>query len=482
MPARKFTDEQEQEICRRYLAGESTYRLGKALGADPVTICNALLRNGVTMRSLAESRRELTDEQQQEICRRYLLGESSGKIGNALGVHPSSVLNTLKRFKIKSRECTPPRMFTETQEQEICRRYLEGEDSPSLGKAFGCSGGTILKIIARHGIKARNSSKCRALTADVQAEICTRYVAGERTAVLALEYGRDPKSILQVLRRHGVKRRTKGPSFKLTAEQIAEARIRYEAQELTKEIAQSYGVSDVCLLTYLRNAGVRIRTTGETQQGRPMGARVDITGQRFGRLTALRFLPNSRSAWVCRCDCGNTHTANISALKTGKVKSCGCYRRDVAAVDDVEGLLSGKLRQIDQHAEFYVYELANHAGYCKPGVDATGRRATSTEAAGEYGEQGLSIPGIRRDVWLLEQAVLHETRAHRDCPEDLATRRWRGWTEVRKMPADDLCTIAINLHEQLLELGCWEFAARYVPMTAAQRLQCQQRALQEVAA
>lgn len=52
----------------------------------------------------------------------------------------------------------------------------------------------------------------------------------------------------------------------------------------------------------------------------------DRTGKRYGRLVVLRRLHenNSRSLWVCQCDCGNTVTVRLSELALGNVKSCGC--------------------------------------------------------------------------------------------------------------------------------------------------------------
>ncbi len=55
---------------------------------------------------------------------------------------------------------------------------------------------------------------------------------------------------------------------------------------------------------------------------------LDITGQTFGRLTAIR--PNGKQGkhvlWLCRCDCGNEKTARSGNLKSGGVTSCGCAR------------------------------------------------------------------------------------------------------------------------------------------------------------
>ncbi len=63
-----------------------------------------------------------------------------------------------------------------------------------------------------------------------------------------------------------------------------------------------------------------------------MPAFVDLTGQRFGRLTVLE-KTNKRSAsgcvyWKCRCDCGKIKIVNGSALRSGSQQSCGCQRID----------------------------------------------------------------------------------------------------------------------------------------------------------
>ena len=51
----------------------------------------------------------------------------------------------------------------------------------------------------------------------------------------------------------------------------------------------------------------------------------DITGQRFGKLTAIRY--EGKSKWLCRCDCGQEAIVNQSKLSSGHTKSCGCLRR-----------------------------------------------------------------------------------------------------------------------------------------------------------
>ncbi|MBO5836274.1 MAG: AP2 domain-containing protein [Oscillospiraceae bacterium] len=58
------------------------------------------------------------------------------------------------------------------------------------------------------------------------------------------------------------------------------------------------------------------------------GKRIDLTGQRVGRLVVIEFAGKARNAhskWLCKCDCGNEVTVSYEALKRGDTRSCGCY-------------------------------------------------------------------------------------------------------------------------------------------------------------
>lgn len=54
----------------------------------------------------------------------------------------------------------------------------------------------------------------------------------------------------------------------------------------------------------------------------------DISGMRYGKLTALRPTEERGSkgdtVWVCRCDCGNEVRVELGQLTSGCRKSCGC--------------------------------------------------------------------------------------------------------------------------------------------------------------
>lgn len=61
------------------------------------------------------------------------------------------------------------------------------------------------------------------------------------------------------------------------------------------------------------------------------GKFIDMTGQKFGRMTALEFFAGGggkKPKWLCRCECGIEKKVTGYQLRSGKTKSCGCLRND----------------------------------------------------------------------------------------------------------------------------------------------------------
>lgn len=82
-------------------------------------------------------------------------------------------------------------------------------------------------------------------------------------------------------------------------------------------------------------------------------AAVDISGQRFGRLTAVKYVGSNKgwgAIWECVCDCGNTVNVKKGSLMTGGTKSCGCLNRErlLTPKYDLTGNQFGFLKVIKQ--------------------------------------------------------------------------------------------------------------------------------------
>ena len=68
-----------------------------------------------------------------------------------------------------------------------------------------------------------------------------------------------------------------------------------------------------------------------------MSAKVDLIGQRFGKLVVIKEQPRERDEngklcrikWLCQCDCGNTCVTTGACLGKGKT-SCGCVKAEIS--------------------------------------------------------------------------------------------------------------------------------------------------------
>ena len=59
-----------------------------------------------------------------------------------------------------------------------------------------------------------------------------------------------------------------------------------------------------------------------------MGKKVDVTGQRYGKLIAICPTEDRTKSggivWLFKCDCGNKKKVSLNSVRSGLVKSCGC--------------------------------------------------------------------------------------------------------------------------------------------------------------
>lgn len=61
------------------------------------------------------------------------------------------------------------------------------------------------------------------------------------------------------------------------------------------------------------------------------GPKIDLSGQEFGRLKVIHYAGKDKqghSLWLCSCNCGNSTVVAGYNLKSHKIISCGCARRE----------------------------------------------------------------------------------------------------------------------------------------------------------
>ena len=96
-----------------------------------------------------------------------------------------------------------------------------------------------------------------------------------------------------------------------------------------------------------------------------MAKMMDLTGQRFGRLTVQGFAGKGKNGvilWRCMCDCGNITDVWASNLRRKTTVSCGCYRRDMARrVKTTHGGKGTRLYNIWHGIKLRCLNVSDHA-------------------------------------------------------------------------------------------------------------------------
>ena len=86
-----------------------------------------------------------------------------------------------------------------------------------------------------------------------------------------------------------------------------------------------------CALTHNKTKGCRF-CKGKRISNVLEGKRIDLVGQRFGRLLVIAYegTRDYAARWTCQCDCGTQISVATGKLTTGWTQSCGCLHSDSA--------------------------------------------------------------------------------------------------------------------------------------------------------
>lgn len=95
-----------------------------------------------------------------------------------------------------------------------------------------------------------------------------------------------------------------------------------------------------------------------------MGNYINLTGQKFGRLTVIEECgrtKNRSTIWLCKCDCGNEHKVTTAHLKNGSIRSCGCLRKETTTEKNYKhGLSDNRLYPIWKSIKDRCYRKNNN--------------------------------------------------------------------------------------------------------------------------
>lgn len=96
---------------------------------------------------------------------------------------------------------------------------------------------------------------------------------------------------------------------------------------------------------------------------------IDIAGKRYGLLTVIKEVENTRpvTKWLCRCDCGRESIVEGDNLRYGTTKSCGCrIGRRPKPGEEMKVWERGRMKDVHGYISIYCPEYSNSpTGYVK---------------------------------------------------------------------------------------------------------------------
>lgn len=185
-----------------------------------------------------------------------------------------------------------------------------------------------------------------------------------------------------------------------------------------------------------------------------MSKLIDLTGQRFGRLTVIErahdyVYPNgkTRVQWLCKCDCGNYCVVLGTNLKKGTSKSCGCLHAELRrACNTTHGGRYTKLYRIWTNMKDRCFN-PNNPGYIHYG----GRGISVCEEWLDFeGFHAWAIPaGFNEDSGRFECTLERIDVNGNYCPENCT------WKNAKEQANNRTNTIFIECNGETHSLSEW---------------------------
>lgn len=207
----------------------------------------------------------------------------------------------------------------------------------------------------------------------------------------------------------------------------------------------------------------------------------DITGQTFGKLTAIRFLHRSTSSsvWECRCECGYIGAFRLANLGNGHTKSCGCIIHERFRGGDMErpptfsgdgrlvATTKGKWVVVDEedYERVMQWKWSFSQGYCVRSEMENGQKSTIKLHRFIMGApSGIDVDHISMEKWDNRKPNLRfATRAQNGWNRGLSSRNKSGHKGIHFCKKRGKWVVQIKANRRTV------FSKRFASLEEAQR-------------
>ena len=136
----KTPSERESKIAEQYRDGSSLRTLAVNFSVSVTTVKNILKRLGVEKRATTTQftgKKSLTEEQEQDVVRRYLSGDPALRISRDYPVNVQTIHNTLRRYGVETRPDLAKHGLTEDQIPLVIESCRSGINMQDTANTFG---------------------------------------------------------------------------------------------------------------------------------------------------------------------------------------------------------------------------------------------------------------------------------------------------------------------------------------------------------
>ncbi len=300
----KIRENEHPRVIQMYESGQSSIEIAGEFGCTATCILHILRKHDVKRRP-----RNSPGKFSDEICRKmidlYKEGYTQINIAARFGCCTHTVKRIFDEYGVERRPSPPPPppqpVYTEQDQQRMVSMYENGKSQRKIAKEIGCSQCTITRIFKKLGVKVRPSPPRHKVTPEERQMIVRLREQGKSYSEIAAKIGCCREHVNRIMRQLKTPVRVQSPDA-YSPEDHRRMVDAYESGISLEEISAGFGCGRKTVILVLRKHGVKIR---------PRGGVAQLPPKQQERIVAMYESGFSGAEIAEKFDCGLAAVASV---------------------------------------------------------------------------------------------------------------------------------------------------------------------------
>ena len=257
----RIPKEKHPQIIQMYEAGQSCDTIAKEFGCSHANIHRILQIHDVKMRP-STSPGKFSEDICRKIIDMYKQGHSQDSIAARFGCGKKAIKRVLDEHKVERRRHNQfqPRFIAEDH-QRMVAMYEQGKSLQEIAEDIGCTHHTVRRLLKQLGIEKRPVLLRHVITPEDREMIVKLRSQGKSYPEIAAKIGCCRETVIAIMRQLNVPVRIQGPDAYSDEDQQKMVDL-YENGISTVEIAVGFDCGTGTVIQILRKLGIKIRPHG----------------------------------------------------------------------------------------------------------------------------------------------------------------------------------------------------------------------------